>query len=308
MVKGKSKETSKDKELDRKLFNPCYKLSSDGEDEDNGEDDFSENGEDEDPFVSSDDNETPDYFSEQSNWENFENPVVQLQETCMIDAPITIKHAPTSTHNSVLPTDVTLRNMNADKNTPPIVTGDTIHLSPNKNTSPTQDPIHLSPNQSPLSEIIQSPIALEEVKSLDKSQCNLVDGDAGDNSLDRNELSGALQILLSRKIPILEKLYINGESNLNNHLAWVEKEKKNKKATQPFVEARITRSKSTVNSENSKRSPRARSQSWSNQKSFLTVDVSQILEEIGVTCGITNGKAGSEVNCKPCKKGAQNGN
>ncbi|KAI3514786.1 hypothetical protein L1887_13483 [Cichorium endivia] len=117
--------------------------------------------------------------------------------------------------------------------------------------------------------------------------------------------------LLSRNLSIAEKLEIEGEPPSNNE--FMEKEKTDsigvkRKTKQPIVESRITRSQSRLFEENVKRRTRASSRSTSSGDSFLSINVTQRLEEIGAKCGMKKGKIGSKDSFKSCRKGDFNGN
>ncbi|KAI3739035.1 hypothetical protein L2E82_29392 [Cichorium intybus] len=103
-------------------------------------------------------------------------------------------------------------------------------------------------------------------------------------------ISGKLKILLSKNIPISDKLVDEEEASTNRRCGDTVEPGKDMNRTMQQAEPRITRSQSRLFSRIDKGTVKANSINSSSENTELSFNVIQRMEEIGASCGLSIGK------------------
>ncbi|KAI3724055.1 hypothetical protein L2E82_35820 [Cichorium intybus] len=156
--------------------------------------------------------------------------------------------------------------------------------TPNKNT------INLSPILSPTQELASLPNGPRTEDDFQTAHLDFEEGEFGATALKEKQLSGKLKTLLSRNIPIADKLANQKTISKSKDGEDGKKKEEHTKFFQPTIQARLTRSQSRLMVVNSRRSTRASSRGMQSENSFASVEVANRLEDVGTKCGFRKRK------------------
>ncbi|KAI3509116.1 hypothetical protein L1887_24142 [Cichorium endivia] len=155
---------------------------------------------------------------------------------------------------------------------------------------PTNDPTGQGPHNSPIEEKDKDTYEPVNNKSNTETHLATENDEIGESPLYRKGISGKLKILLSKNIPISDKLVEEKEISTNRRSGDLTKSGEVMDRSTHQVEPRITRSQSRLFLKEDKGITRASSRSFSSENTETSFNVIQRMEEVGASCGLSKGK------------------